>query len=105
MIEFHLVKMTVFSWGKCINFECLLTGVWQEIWYVSHQLKVPTMSATNIDTLLNAAARANNQVKEPPEEVVQDVGFLFNNLSQINLPKKASLADFVMKFWLLLEVS
>uniref|UniRef100_A0A1I8ED01 CCR4-Not complex component Not1 C-terminal domain-containing protein n=2 Tax=Wuchereria bancrofti TaxID=6293 RepID=A0A1I8ED01_WUCBA len=46
------------------------------------------LSVTSVDTLVNATEKEGSQIKQPPETVMEKVAFLFNNLSQINLPKK-----------------
>lgn len=46
---------------------------------------------TSVDTLVNATEREGSQIKQPPDSTIEKVSFLFNNLSQSNLPKKASL--------------
>ncbi|VDN01607.1 unnamed protein product [Thelazia callipaeda] len=46
------------------------------------------LSVTSVDTLVNATEKEGNQIKQPSETVMEKVAFLFNNLSQINLPKK-----------------
>jgi CCR4-NOT transcription complex subunit 1 len=51
---------------------------------------------TSVDTLVNATEKEGIQLVEPPENVVEKVSFLFNNLSQSNLPKKvASCVPFI----------
>lgn len=44
-------------------------------------------NATNIDTLL-VATESDNKIVEPPEAMQDKVGFIFNNLSQLNLSTK-----------------
>ncbi|VDK67886.1 unnamed protein product [Litomosoides sigmodontis] len=46
------------------------------------------LSVTSVDTLVNATEKEGSQIKQPSETVIEKVAFLFNNLSQINLPKK-----------------
>ncbi|KAL4002895.1 CCR4-Not complex component Not1 family protein [Acanthocheilonema viteae] len=46
------------------------------------------LSVTSVDTLVNATEKEGSQIKQPSETVMEKVAFLFNNLSQINLPKK-----------------
>lgn len=49
------------------------------------------LSVTSVDTLVNATEKEGSQIKQPSETVMEKVAFLFNNLSQINLPKKVVL--------------
>uniref|UniRef100_A0A915B8H0 CCR4-NOT transcription complex subunit 1 n=1 Tax=Parascaris univalens TaxID=6257 RepID=A0A915B8H0_PARUN len=46
------------------------------------------LSVTSVDTLVNATEREGSQIKQPPDSTIEKVSFLFNNLSQSNLPKK-----------------
>lgn len=46
------------------------------------------LSVTSVDTLVNATEKEGSQIKQPPESTIEKVAFLFNNLSQSNLPKK-----------------
>lgn len=46
------------------------------------------LSVTSVDTLVNATEKEGSQIKQPSESVIEKVSFLFNNLSQSNLPKK-----------------
>lgn len=46
-------------------------------------------NATNIDTLL-VATESDNKIVEPPEAMQDKVGFIFNNLSQLNLSTKVN---------------
>ncbi|VDP52373.1 unnamed protein product [Soboliphyme baturini] len=50
----------------------------------------PTLTATNIDTLVSATEKEESKVLVPPESTHEKVAFLFNNLSQANLPQKVS---------------
>lgn len=44
-------------------------------------------NATNIDTLLTATEK-EDKMTEPPSSIQDKVGFIFNNLSQLNLQTK-----------------
>uniref|UniRef100_A0A915LAQ2 CCR4-NOT transcription complex subunit 1 n=1 Tax=Romanomermis culicivorax TaxID=13658 RepID=A0A915LAQ2_ROMCU len=50
----------------------------------------PTLNATNIDTLVHATDKEDSKVAVPPENIVEKVAFLFNNLSQMNMLQKVS---------------
>ena len=45
----------------------------------------PTIATTNIETLLGAT---ETEEKAPPEHIQDKISFIFNNLSQVNLPQK-----------------
>jgi CCR4-NOT transcription complex subunit 1 len=46
-------------------------------------------NATNIDTLL-VATEKEDKMTAPPEALQDKIGFVFNNLSQLNLQTKVS---------------
>jgi CCR4-NOT transcription complex subunit 1 len=46
-------------------------------------------NATNIDTLL-VATEKEDKMTAPPETLQDKIGFVFNNLSQLNLQTKVS---------------
>lgn len=51
--------------------------------------KEPSIAtANNIDTLLGATE--SSEIVQPPENVQDKVHFIFNNISQANLPQKVS---------------
>ncbi|KAG7168806.1 CCR4-NOT transcription complex subunit 1-like 2, partial [Homarus americanus] len=47
----------------------------------------PTITTTNIETLL-VATEKEEKITPPPEHIQDKVGFIFNNLAQVNLPQK-----------------
>lgn len=47
----------------------------------------PTITTTNIETLL-VATEKEEKVTPPPEHIQDKIAFIFNNLSQVNLPQK-----------------
>lgn len=47
----------------------------------------PTMTTTNIETLL-VATEKEEKITPPPEHMQDKIAFIFNNLSQVNLPQK-----------------
>ncbi|MFH4979766.1 hypothetical protein AB6A40_006475 [Gnathostoma spinigerum] len=54
------------------------------------------LSVTSVDTLVNATEKEGSQIKQPPDSVIEKVAFLFNNLSQSNLPKKTEEMKIMM---------
>ncbi|CAJ0935188.1 unnamed protein product, partial [Mesorhabditis belari] len=46
------------------------------------------LSSTNVDTLVIAAQREGSECEKPPEELMEKIAFLFNNLSQRSLQEK-----------------
>ncbi|KAK7066940.1 CCR4-NOT transcription complex subunit 1 [Halocaridina rubra] len=61
----------------------------------------PTMTTTNIETLL-VATEKEEKVTPPPEHIQDKIAFIFNNLSQVNLPQKCEeLREIVSEeYWL-----
>lgn len=49
----------------------------------------PTITTTNIETLL-VATEKEEKITPPPEQIQDKVAFIFNNLAQVNLPQKVS---------------
>ncbi|XP_064089393.1 CCR4-NOT transcription complex subunit 1-like [Macrobrachium nipponense] len=49
----------------------------------------PTMTTTNIETLL-VATEKEEKITPPPEHIQDKIAFIFNNLSQVNLPQKVN---------------
>ncbi|XP_042855455.1 CCR4-NOT transcription complex subunit 1-like isoform X4 [Penaeus japonicus] len=49
--------------------------------------KQPTITTTNIETLL-VATEKEEKITPPPEHMQDKIAFIFNNLSQVNLPQK-----------------
>ncbi|XP_076065903.1 CCR4-NOT transcription complex subunit 1 isoform X3 [Oratosquilla oratoria] len=47
----------------------------------------PTMTTTNIETLL-VATEKEEKINPPPDHMQEKIAFIFNNLSQVNLPQK-----------------
>jgi hypothetical protein len=52
-------------------------------------------NATNIDTLL-VATEKEDKMTAPPEALQDKIGFVFNNLSQLNLQTKVSCCCLVL---------
>lgn len=61
----------------------------------------PTMTTTNIETLL-VATEKEEKITPPPEHIQDKIAFIFNNLSQVNLPQKCEeLREIVSEeYWL-----
>lgn len=60
-------------------------------------LQPPTITTTNIETLL-VATEKEDKIAPPPEHIQDKVAFIFNNLAQVNLPQKVSVIT-DMFFW------
>jgi CCR4-NOT transcription complex subunit 1 len=54
-----------------------------------HVFQPSIANATNIDTLL-VATEKEDKMTAPPEALQDKIGFVFNNLSQLNLQTKVS---------------
>jgi hypothetical protein len=100
------VKLPLFSisLGKC--WKALLPKGWLNVRYVVclsermstlrnvfviflHVFQPSIANATNIDTLL-VATEKEDKMTPPPEALQDKIGFVFNNLSQLNLQTKVS---------------
>lgn len=53
-------------------------------------IQQPTITTTNIETLL-VATEKEEKITPPPEHMQDKIAFIFNNLSQVNLPQKVSV--------------
>jgi len=69
--------------------------IWRQVYYQKcvviflHVLQPSIANATNIDTLL-VATEKEDKMTAPPEALQDKIGFVFNNLSQLNLQTKVS---------------
>lgn len=57
---------------------------------IFHVFSQPTITTTNIETLL-VATEKEEKITPPPEHIQDKVAFIFNNLAQVNLPQKVSI--------------
>lgn len=80
----HFIHLRFLSLGVQLHWSALKVRMFRKV-LVFFQPSIA--NATNIDTLL-VATEKEDKMTAPPEALQDKIGFVFNNLSQLNLQTK-----------------